>query len=264
MSSRKSLGAGGRVAGLMRPPPVAPAMTFPILTAEELVVSLSEMGIAIVEDDIIKCRQDVLKNVFDQLIMTVLNVTSDELYQAKFAGLAAVEENSELHEESVHIVHWLRAMSVRPRAAPVQPRHGVAVHRGCALHSCRAVPPSPPPFPAPTFHHPLPLPPHRNKLLAAAGMPEGYALKDLVKPDRAKVAKALSGIINLQKFRESVQDEYDAFVQKTVRQRLRDSSPPRPPPHCECEPPQFLTTPRPLPTSCAVPVGSPGAVRSAR
>ena len=192
MSSRKSLGAGGRVAGLMRPPPVAPAMTFPILTAEELVVSLSEMGIAIVEDDIIKCRQDVLKNVFDQLIMTVLNVTSDELYQAKFAGLAAVEENSELHEESVHIVHWLRAMSVRPRAAPVQPRHGVAVHRGCALHSCRAVPPSPPPFPAPTLHHPLPLPPHRNKLLAAAGMPEGYALKDLVKPDRAKVAKALS------------------------------------------------------------------------
>lgn len=56
----------------------------------------------------------------------------------------------------------------------------------------------------------------RNKLLAAAGMPEGYTIKDLIKPERQKVQKALSGIINLQKFRESVQDEYDAHVQKTV------------------------------------------------
>lgn len=104
--SRKSI--GGRMAGL-RPPPVAPTMTFPILSAEEIVVSLGEMGIALLEDDIIKGRQDAIKNVFDQLIMLVLNMTSDELYQAKFAGLAAVEENSELHEESVHIVHWMRA-----------------------------------------------------------------------------------------------------------------------------------------------------------
>lgn len=48
-------------------------------------------------------------------------------------------------------------------------------------------------------------------------MPEGYTLKDLMKPERVKVQKALSGIINLQKFRESVQDEYDAHVQKSVR-----------------------------------------------
>ena len=48
-------------------------------------------------------------------------------------------------------------------------------------------------------------------------MPEGYTLKDLIKPDRIKVQKALSGIINLQKFRESVQDEYDGHVQKSVR-----------------------------------------------
>lgn len=107
-SNRKSI--GGRMAGMLRPPPVAPTMTFPILTAEEIVISLNEMGIPIVEDDIVKGRQDVLKNVFDQLIMLVLNITSDELYQAKFAGLGAVEENSELHEESVHVIHWLRAM----------------------------------------------------------------------------------------------------------------------------------------------------------
>jgi hypothetical protein len=50
-------------------------------------------------------------------------------------------------------------------------------------------------------------------------MPEGYNLKDLMKPDRVKVQKALSGIINLQKFRESVQDDYDVHVRKTVSGR---------------------------------------------
>lgn len=58
---------------------------------------------------------------------------------------------------------------------------------------------------------------NRNKLLTAAGMAEGYTLKDLMKPDRARVQKALSGIINLQKFKESVQDDYNALVQKSVR-----------------------------------------------
>lgn len=116
MSGRRSVG-GKYATGLLRPPPVAPTMTFPILTAEEIVVSLGEMGITIVEDDLIKARSDVLKAVFDQLVMLVLNVTKDELYQAQFAGLAAIDENSELHEESVHVVHWLRAMCVVRGAA---------------------------------------------------------------------------------------------------------------------------------------------------
>lgn len=49
-------------------------------------------------------------------------------------------------------------------------------------------------------------------------MPEGYTLKDMLKPDRGKVQKALSGVINLQKFRESVQEEYDAHVRRSVRE----------------------------------------------
>ena len=48
-------------------------------------------------------------------------------------------------------------------------------------------------------------------------MAEGYTLKDLMKPDRARVQKALSGIINLHKFKESVQDDYNSLVQTSVR-----------------------------------------------
>jgi Leu/Phe-tRNA-protein transferase len=48
-------------------------------------------------------------------------------------------------------------------------------------------------------------------------MHEGYTLKDVLKPDRLRVQKALSGIINLQKFKESVQDEYNEHIQRSVR-----------------------------------------------
>ena len=105
--SRYSL--GGRLSHAPRV--VVPAvMTFPSLAEEELAVSLAELGINITVDDFSKCRPEVLKSVFDQLIIIVLNVTKEELYQVKFSGLAAVDENPELHEESVHVVHWMRCM----------------------------------------------------------------------------------------------------------------------------------------------------------
>jgi len=85
-------------------------MTFPILGADEIVSALAELGITLTDDDLAKARPEVIKAVFDQLIVIVLSITKDELYQAKFAGLGAVEENSELHEESVHVMHWIRSM----------------------------------------------------------------------------------------------------------------------------------------------------------
>ena len=58
-------------------------------------------------------------------------------------------------------------------------------------------------------------------------MHEGYSLKDLMRPDRLRVQKALSGIINLQKFKESVQEDYDRHVRTTVRIPASGGSPPR-------------------------------------
>ena len=85
-------------------------MTFPILGVDEIVTALAEVGITLTDEDLVKARPEVIKVVFDQLIVMVLNITKDELYQAKFAGLSALEQNSELHEESVHVMHWIRSM----------------------------------------------------------------------------------------------------------------------------------------------------------
>ena len=104
---------GGRLAAGFQRPAAAPTMTFPILGVDEIVGALAELDPAeygFVEEDLVKARPEVIKTVFDQLIVIVLNITKDELYQAKFSGLAALEENSELHEESVHVMHWIRSM----------------------------------------------------------------------------------------------------------------------------------------------------------
>ena len=101
---------GGRLAAGFQRPAAAPTMTFPILGVDEIVGALAELGITLTEEDLVKARPEVIKTVFDQLIVIVLNITKDELYQAKFSGLAALEENSELHEESVHVMHWIRSM----------------------------------------------------------------------------------------------------------------------------------------------------------
>ena len=53
--------------------------------------------------------------------------------------------------------------------------------------------------------HPFSLSPHslifRNKVLAAARCDEGVSLRDLMKPERARVLRVLSALINLQKFK---------------------------------------------------------------
>ena len=175
---------------LSRRPPVPAAMTFPILSPEDIVQSLGESGIRLEVDDLVKSREGPLRAACEQLLLQLLH-SKDELYQPKFSGLNALEGSLELHTESVVVIHFVRSM---------------------------------------------------NKLCLAAGVSEGFSLKDLMKPDMKRVLRMLSGIINLAKFRESVQPDYDAHTKKTVRRwgvvrwglRMSTPLPPLtcpPPPH---------------------------------
>ena len=57
----------------------------------------------------------------------------------------------------------------------------------------------------------------RNKLLVASGVHEGYTLRDLIKPDPARLRRNLSGIINFQKYREEKIEQWNEHGRKTVR-----------------------------------------------
>ena len=56
----------------------------------------------------------------------------------------------------------------------------------------------------------------RDKLLVAAGVRDGFQLKDLAKPDPRRVRRNLSAIINFHKFREDRLKKYQGYSELTV------------------------------------------------
>jgi hypothetical protein len=87
--------------------------SFPILTHEEIVQCLSEMGLHADEDDLVKGKPESVRNTYELLLFECLGLTKEELYQPKLAGLDAIT-NEELHEESIPTLHFVRAMCVLP------------------------------------------------------------------------------------------------------------------------------------------------------
>lgn len=55
-----------------------------------------------------------------------------------------------------------------------------------------------------------------NKLLVAAGVHEGFTLRDLIKPEPARLRRNLSAIINFQKFREEKIEAWAGHGRRTV------------------------------------------------
>ena len=53
-------------------------------------------------------------------------------------------------------------------------------------------------------------------MLQMAGVQDGYCLRDLIKPDRSRIQKNLSAVINLYKFKESIEEEHQPLVDRSV------------------------------------------------
>ena len=140
--------AGGRsLAKAVAPKEV---YSFPILEPEEIVDVLREMGAAVTEEDINKPKAETFRALCELFVFEVLGMNKDQLYEAHFEFVEALDGTEELHEGSVPIIHFVRNMCVwlptrggRRSARPLTP---AAV---CA----------PPPPPSSPLHVPLPPPP---------------------------------------------------------------------------------------------------------
>lgn len=151
---------GGKL-GISRPL----TMTFPVLDISEILSTLHEMDIAgVAEDDLVKARPEVVKKIYDHLLVKVLSVTKDSLYAPKYNALHVLE-HTELFDEAAHIIFFIRCM---------------------------------------------------HKMLHMSGVQDGFCLRDLTKPDRSRIQKHLSAIINLYKFKESVEEEHQPLVDHTL------------------------------------------------
>jgi hypothetical protein len=59
----------------------------------------------------------------------------------------------------------------------------------------------------------------RNKLLVASGVADGFTLREMIRPDPARLQKNLSGVINFQKYRDEKIEAWADHGRRTVRAR---------------------------------------------
>jgi hypothetical protein len=84
--------------------------SFPVLEPEEIADVLREMGAAVAEEDFNKPKPDTFRQWCELFVIEILGINKDELYEAHFDYLGALDGNQELHEASVPIVHFVRNM----------------------------------------------------------------------------------------------------------------------------------------------------------
>ena len=107
-NGRQSFG-GSRQNHRGRPTPrrkKKPTYSFPILSPEEIVACMSELGIELTEQEVVSPKPRIVHEVYVKLAEYCMGITAEEMSQGKFEGLAALSF-PELHERSVpEIAYW--------------------------------------------------------------------------------------------------------------------------------------------------------------
>jgi hypothetical protein len=87
--------------------------SFPLLPPESIRASLLDLGIAVEEDDLVKAKPEVVRNVYEQLIYECTGITKEELNTPRPCDDGAggsIPKYPELHEESIPVLHFMRAL----------------------------------------------------------------------------------------------------------------------------------------------------------
>lgn len=243
---RPSLGGARLLGG--RPAAAAPReiYSFPLLPFEDIAETLRELGVVVTEDDLTKPKPEPFRQWCELFVLEILALAKEDIYAPSRAAAAALGGDDDLHDDSVPVVHFLRKTCVavrvrcgrgasargarrtlrrvrrltgsgaRATAGAHVTRSAAGSARGsCSLSLSRApspLPSAPSPHRAPPHHH------HHtagsNKVLSAARCDEGLTLRDVMKPERQRVQRVLSALINLFKFRAEKTDWYESNLAK--------------------------------------------------
>jgi Nuf2 family len=89
------------------------AFSFPVLPTSEIQSCLHEMGIAIDEGDLDKAKNEVVRNIYEQLIYECTGISKEELYTPRPCDDGAggpIPRFEDLHDESIPTLHYMRAL----------------------------------------------------------------------------------------------------------------------------------------------------------
>ena len=90
--------------------PPRQAYSFPVLKPSEIILCLNELGISVMEDEIINPdkNKDQIRRIYEYMTELCTGITRDEMSQPAFSGLKQLTY-PELHEESIPQINFLRA-----------------------------------------------------------------------------------------------------------------------------------------------------------
>ena len=70
---------------------------------DEILATLAEMDISgVSEEDLVKGRQEVIKKIYDHLLVKVLGVSKDSLFTPKYNALHVLD-HPELYDDASHM-----------------------------------------------------------------------------------------------------------------------------------------------------------------
>lgn len=98
----------------------APTPAHPLVQLEldEILSTLAEMDIAgVAEDDLVKGRQEVVKKIYDALLVKIMGVSKDALFMPKYDALHVLE-HPELYDDATHVILFIRLMRVAQSPGP--------------------------------------------------------------------------------------------------------------------------------------------------
>lgn len=136
--------------------------SFPLLSAKEILLCLSELSVECIEDELLNPTSGKVQMMYSQFIEMLLNQRREDMVSPAFQAMEELEF-PELHEDSVPTMGFLKAC---------------------------------------------------HKLLTTVGIND-FTLTDVTRPEKKRLRRNLSAIINFAKFREERLINYTSYTTET-------------------------------------------------
>lgn len=188
-----------------------PHYSYPILDDPDILVILRELGMNASETDLINPTPQTVHMFYCHFLDILMNVTREDLIQPQFTSTL---EHPELHEDSIPMATFLRSWCVRLRRYACSRRllgRGARLARRSrcmtvCIMPCRDLRPAPPPSGSRARSH---------KLMRTVGITD-FTIKDVLYPERARLRRNFSAVINFAKFREDRMERYQQFTNESA------------------------------------------------
>jgi kinetochore protein Nuf2 len=178
--------------------------SFPILDDADILLCLRELQVPVQENDLVNPTPQVVHLIYCNFLDILMNVTREDLSQPAFTSTL---EHPELHEDSIPMVTFIKSWYDAQLCGVIfarSSRRASDASSHCAYDRFarqRALLPLSCDVAAARSH----------QLMMTVGISD-FTIKDVLYPERARLRRNFSAVINFAKFREDRMERYQEFT----------------------------------------------------